>query len=131
MVDSLREVIRRRAGSRCEYCRLPESADEWPFHVDHIISAQPGGTDHGDNLCWACSRCNLFKGPNVASVESHSLEVVPLYRPRLDNWDDHFRFDGERIVGLTPRGRVTVRLLAMNTSSRMELRRHLIEIGEF
>ncbi len=34
MTPAQREAVRQRAGGRCEYCRLPDSAD---FHVEHII----------------------------------------------------------------------------------------------
>ncbi len=130
MPTSLREIVRTRAAGRCEYCRLPDTADEWPFHVDHVVPLQHGGNDDLENLCWACSRCNLLKGPNLSSMESGALAPIPLFQPRTNHWHDHFRAEGDRIVGLTTTGRVTVRLLAMNTSSRIELRRRLIENGE-
>lgn len=57
--------------------------------------------------------------------------AIALFNPRIDDWPDHFRVDGGRIVGLTPTGRTTVRLLAMNGSTRMELRQNLIAIGEY
>lgn len=56
-----REFVRRRAGGPCEYCRLPEFADEWPFHVDHVVARVHGGTDDMANLCWSCTQCNLSK----------------------------------------------------------------------
>lgn len=44
MDAAAREHIRRRAGGKCEYCRLPDWTDEWPFHVDHIVAQVHGGT---------------------------------------------------------------------------------------
>lgn len=127
---SLRDTVRSRAGACCEFCRLPDSADEWPFHVDHVIPQQHGGSDSLDNLCWSCSRCNLLKGPNLTSIEPGNVAPIPLFQPRIDDWDAHFPREADRIVGRTSIGRVTVRLLAMNTTSRIELRRRLIENGE-
>lgn len=131
MDAATRKLVRQRAGDRCEYCRLPAAADEWPFHVEHIISRQHGGNDDPSNLAWACSRCNLHKGPNIASIDSWTTELVALFNPRLEIWDDHFLIDQGRIVGRTAIGRATVRLLSMNYSRRKELRSRLIEQGEF
>jgi hypothetical protein len=39
MTAAQREAVRQRAGGRCEYCRLPDSAMEpEDFHVEHIIA---------------------------------------------------------------------------------------------
>ena len=125
-----RDAVRERAAARCEYCRLPDAADEWPFHVDHVIALQQGGSDALDNLWWACSRCNLYKGPNISSVEAKDAAPVPLFNPRRDRWEEHFQLDSGRIIGRTPVGRVTVRLLAMNASNRIDLRQQLSALGE-
>jgi len=46
MDQSLREVVRRRAGNTCEYCHLPQEATPLiAFHVEHIVSRQHGGSD--------------------------------------------------------------------------------------
>ena len=37
MDEALREFVRQRAGERCEYCLLPQSAAIFfTFHVEHI-----------------------------------------------------------------------------------------------
>ena len=120
-----------RAGGRCEYCRLPDDADEWPFHVEHIIARQHGGDNSDDNLCWACIRCNVHKGTNLASIDIQTGQRESLYDPRRQSWADHFAVVDARIMGLTATGRCTVRLLRMNDHERVELRRELIEEGRF
>ena len=130
MAKDVREFVRTRAGGRCEYCRIPDGADEWPFHLEHIISRQHGGGGELENLAWACSRCNLNKGPNLSSIDPASGEPTPLFHPRTQHWEEHFQINDGRIVGLTVVGRVTVRLLAMNVSSRIELRRRLHDLGD-
>jgi hypothetical protein len=127
-----RQRIRRRASGRCEYCHLPEAADEWPFHIDHIIARGHGGDDASSNLSWSCTQCNLHKSSNFASIDPATGERVNLFNPRQDVWHDHFALgpDG-RMVGLTSVGRATVRLLDMNGSPQLELRRELIQQGEF
>lgn len=53
-----------------------------------------------------------------------------LFDPRRDRWVEHFRFRGTSIEGLTPTGRATVYLIAMNDGRQMELRSELIARGE-
>jgi hypothetical protein len=43
----------------------------------------------------------------------------------------HFELSGVDIVGLTPSGRATVKLLQMNVSHRRQLRATLLAAGEF
>lgn len=74
------------------------------------------------DLALACDRCNAHKGPNLASIDEKSGELVSLFNPRMDAWSDHFRFRGSEIVGLTPMGRATARLLNMNGPRRRQLR---------
>ncbi len=127
-----RQVVQQRAGQRCEYCRLPEAADEWPFHVDHIVARVHGGGDEDGNLSWSCTQCNLHKGSNFASIDPTTQERVNLFDPRQGEWREHFALaEVGHIVGLTPTGRATVRLLDMNGSPQLELRRELIDRGAF
>src|SRR5271156_5210547 len=67
---------RRRAVGRCEYCRLPESAFRMPFVLDHIIARQHGGRTESANLALCCGRCNLHKGPNIASIDPQSVPKI-------------------------------------------------------
>lgn len=131
MDAAVRQQVRERADARCEYCRLPQHAVDLTFHVEHIIARQHGGSDDPANLCLACDRCNLNKGPNLTSIDPESGAVVPLYHPRRDAWSDHFEIVDADILGRTAVGRATVRLLQMNTARRRELRLRLIVRGEF
>jgi hypothetical protein len=126
-MDALaRETVRQRAGHLCEYCRLPDEFDELPFHVEHVIAKQHGGSDELENLCWSCSRCNLYKGTNIASIDRYTGALTALFHPRNQLWNDHFAFRDARIMGKTAVGRITVQLLHMNDNQRLDLRRDLI-----
>ena len=85
------------------------------------------GYDRGHCDCWFC---NFHKGPNLVSIDPQSKELADLFNPRRDDWSDHFTIDQGTIVGLTPTGRATARLLNMNASRLVRLRRELIEHGE-
>ena len=101
-----------------------------PYHVEHIFATQHIVDDSPDNLCLACDRCNAYKGPNLSSIDPETGQVVQLFHPRRDNWSEHFRFEGVRIVGLTPSGRATARLFQMNALRRLQLRQILVDQGE-
>ena len=132
MSPQLRQLVRERAVRRCEYCRFQEDdLPLWPFHVDHIIAEQHGGSDDPDNLAWACQRCNLCKGTNLSAIDPDSSQVVRVFDPRRDSWAAHFAMDGPRIAGFTPTGRATAWLLEMNAEERVELRAELIATGRW
>ena len=129
MDAAARHLVRQRAGNCCEYCRLPQEAVDATFHIEHVIALQHGGTDDPSNLALACDRCNLYKGPNLTSIDPETSAIVPLFHPRKDNWNAHFAFHGPRIIGLSPRGRATIQLLNINTTRRVQLRVELKAIG--
>jgi 5-methylcytosine-specific restriction endonuclease McrA len=134
MIDAAtRNLVRQRAGERCEYCRLPQHAEDASFHIEHVIAQQHAlpGVDEPDNLALACHRCNLHKGTNLASFDLVTGQVVPLFHPRRDKWNEHFTLQAALIVGLTPTGRATTKLLQFNARRRRELREGLIAAGEF
>ena len=58
-------------------------------------------------------------------------ELVPLFDPRNDVWDDHFKWDGAILRGRTPTGRATAEILAINHPDFVLLRETLIEEGTF
>jgi hypothetical protein len=125
MDAATRDLVRRRAANRCEYCRMPQEATPFiAFHVEHIIAKQhlEEGHDDPSGLAYACDRCNAFKGPNLSSIDPQTGDLVNVFNPRTDGWTENFAISGGMIVGLTPRGRATARLLNMNYSRRVELR---------
>ena len=131
MDQSLRLLVRRRAGDLCEYCRLPQASSRYvSFHTEHIIAQQHGGPTNADNLALACGYCNHHKGPNIAGLDPETGQLVPLFHPRRGQWADHFSWDDVYVVGQTAVGRTTVALLGMNNWQRVELRENLRRQGE-
>ena len=129
MDEQTRQFVRRRAGDRCEYCHLPEAGHEERFSVDHVRPSKHGGDESASNLAFSCLRCNLYKGPNLSGIDPENSKVVLLFDPRRQFWDEHFRWDGARIAGLTPEGRATISVMAMNARERVALRQALILEG--
>jgi hypothetical protein len=110
----LTELVFLRARNLCEYCRLSQLGQEATFHVDHVIPRAAGGPTTEENLALACVSCSLRRWAKQTAVDPESGEEVPIFDPRSQTWGDHFRWDGERVVSLTPTGRATVGALAMN-----------------
>jgi hypothetical protein len=127
-----RELVWRRAGQRCEYCRIHQDDEPfYRFHVEHVVARQHAGRDDPDNLALACHHDNEHKGTNLCGIDPGTGKVARLFNPRRQRWSRHFRFEGARIVGRTQCGRATVRVLALNAPDRVELRAELIAAGVF
>jgi len=115
-------LVRKRAKDRCEYCGLEQQHSRLAFHVEHIVAKQHGGGESEDNLAFARHRCNLRKGPNLSGIDPETGALVRLFHPRRDLWNEHLQLRSFRIKGLTPIGRATLQVLAMNDARRVELR---------
>lgn len=125
MDDATRELVRNRAGGRCEYGGIQQLAIAARFHVEHIIARQHQGTDDPSNLALSCDRCNFYKGTNLSAVDPETGKIVFLFHPRRDQWDLHFALESGRVVGRTDQGRATSRILNMNSPHRVQLRLEL------
>src|SRR5882724_1340736 len=129
MDAALEELVPRRAGFRCEYCLLPQAIVSTPFQFDHIIAQSHGGLTIAENLAFACFHCNNFKGPNLAGVDPETGEVVRLFHPRRDLYEENFKWEQERIIGLTAEARSTISVLRLNHPLRLAVRRSLLREG--
>lgn len=127
----LAAIVRKRARNRCEYCHLPESATSMLFELDHIIAEQHGGVTTVDNLAFSCFYCNHHKGPNLAGIDSKTGKRAWLFHPRQQLWTAHFNWNGALLQGITPCGRATIAVLAINYPIRVEQRKELMAIKMF
>ena len=131
MDAALRQFVRTRAGQRCEYCRLPQIAAPYlSFHIEHIEAQQHVEDDSPENLAMACPDCNRHKGPNLVTLDSLTREIVRLFHPRRDVWENHFEYSGAILEGRSPVGQATIRLLQINTVERVEMRAELLNCGD-
>ncbi|MBI4658467.1 MAG: HNH endonuclease [Verrucomicrobia bacterium] len=128
MDPAVTQLVRDRAGNRCEYCHLPQNRSVLRFHTEHIVARQHGGGDELDNLALACPECNRRKGTNLTGVDPDTGKVTQLFNPRRHPWEEHFSFEGSRIATITAVGRTTARLLAFNAGRRLRLREALLRL---
>jgi hypothetical protein len=123
MDAELRLLVRQRAGNRCEYCRIRQEDSPFvSFHIEHVIPRKHGGNDDQSNLALACYHCNLHKGSNLTGIDPESGNITPLFHPRQEKWEEHFDLQAGILIGRTPMGRVTVRVLNMNVVECVQLR---------
>jgi HNH endonuclease len=110
----LRRRVIARALDRCEYCLLSQASQEATFHVDHVVPVVAGGPTQADNLALARVSCSLRKAARESADDPATGEEAPLYHPRRQRWEEHFRWEGTWLVGTTATGRATVAALALN-----------------
>lgn len=106
--SSLRWQVIERAVNRCEYCGLSQEGQEAAFHVDHVHPESLGGQTESENLALACVSCSLRKAARVRAADPTTGALAPLFHPRRDVWNLHFRWNASELIGITPTGRATV-----------------------
>ncbi len=105
-VAALRLRIEKRARWRCEYCHAPQKVSGYRFHLEHILPRAVGGPDAFGNRALACATCNLAKADKTLGIDPRTHEIIDLFNPREQAWDEHFRWSKNRqtIIGKTPTG---------------------------
>lgn len=131
LMAELRERLLEADNRHCAYCYTTEANTGQPMTVDHITPEAQGGTTTFENLCFACRRCNEYKGARITAEDPLTGETVALFHPRQDRWPDHFLWDasGALVVGLTPTGRATIIALNMNHPVIVAVRRRWVSVG--
>lgn len=127
----VRTQVIQRARFRCEYCLVHEQYATFVHEVDHVIAKKHGGEDTPNNLAYACAQCNRFKGSDIASIDPETGDLVALFNPRTQDWQDHFQLTGFVISPVTATGRASVRLLQLNQIDRLLLRQELLSQGRY
>ncbi len=126
----LRQLIIKQAGNRCGYCLGEQRYILAPLEIDHVLPTAAGGTDDEENLWLACPLCNSHKGITTHELDPLTKKTVPLFNPRKQNWNRHFKINnGIEIVGKTACGRATVIALRMNSRLALTVREHWLSAG--
>lgn len=128
---AIRRFTVERAHQCCEYCLLHQDDAEAPHQIDHLISIKHGGQTITENLALACQLCNRYKGSDVTAIDPLYGEILPVFNPRTQTWNEHFDLVGARLVGLTATGRATVGLLRLNDAARLIDRQALIDVRRY
>ncbi len=126
-----KRLVIERAQERCEYCQCRSDHATETFAIEHVIPVSRGGNDDVANLALACSGCNSRKYNKLEAVDPANGELVPLFNPRLQHWEEHFGWskDYTQVIGLTATGRATTAALQMNRQNVINIRRGMFMIG--
>jgi HNH endonuclease len=116
----LRKAVALRANYCCEYCRIADIDSYYGFQIDHIISRKHGGKTLLMNLAYACPDCNRYKGTDLGTYLNNSLNLIRLFHPRLDVWQEHFETDNSGLItAQTDIGSATLKVLSINHPDRI------------
>jgi hypothetical protein len=128
---AVKKVVAERAKYCCEYCFASVDFSSDSFSIDHIIPAAITDNDDASNLAYSCLGCNNFKYTATKALDPLTQSIVPLYNPRDDSWNDHFRWSENYTIieGISPTGRATVSRLNLNRPGLINLRRVLKLFG--
>jgi HNH endonuclease len=126
---SLRRLIIQRANNRCEYCTLSQAGQAATFHIDHVLPVAAGGPTTADNLALACVTCSLHKAAKQKITDPETNELVNVFNPRQQLWQEHFHWEGVTVIGLTATGRATIAALKMNRALMLEIRKEEVLLG--
>ena len=123
--------IIERANRLCEYCQCSMDYSTQPFVIDHIVPISENGKTTLDNLAFCCGGCNGHKYAKIQAIDPVSRELVPLYNPRKQNWQNNFVWSEDflQVVGMTAIGRATINALQMNRSGVVNMRKLLLMAG--
>ena len=102
-----------------------------PMSFDHIIPEASGGTTSEENLWLACRRCNEFKGAQTYGKDLETGDLIALFNPREQVWEEHFYWDeeGTKVLAKTACGGATIGALNMNNPEIVVTRRHWLSVG--
>ncbi|MEO0516725.1 MAG: HNH endonuclease signature motif containing protein [Cyanobacteria bacterium P01_A01_bin.116] len=123
---ALRQLVSQRAIGKCEYCLIHQTFSMYRHEIDHVIATKHGGQTTQANLVLACLPCNRHKGSDLTSLDPFTGKITPLFNPRIDCWDEHFKLQRGTILGVTAVGRTTAFLLQFNEIGRLQLRQALV-----
>lgn len=126
-----KKQVKERAKNRCEYCRLHENDTYLTFQIEHIISQKHGGGNELENLAYACPHCNQFKGTDLTTFLESYEDIVPLFHPRKQDWFEFFEVDAGEIIPKNRIASATIKLLKLNTSEKVIIRRILMQSGRY
>ena len=128
---ALRRKIREQARFRCGFCLCSEVLIGMSMEFEHIHTLASGGDTTEKNLWLSCRRCNEAKGRQLKAVDPEASDIVALFNPREQRWEDHFRWnnDGTEIIGIISVGRATIFALKLNNPVIVVTRRLWVSAG--
>jgi hypothetical protein len=93
------------------------------FTIDHYEPQRSRSdlVNEYSNLMYCCDECNLRKGDRSPPAEARA-QLIWLFRPDTDYFDDHFKLNGIRLDPVSPAGDYTIDALDLNRAMLRKLR---------
>jgi HNH endonuclease len=129
--EKLKNKIRFLAKNRCGYCLLPQILNPNLLEIEHILPTAKNGTDEEENLWLACRLCNGYKSTQTDAFDTETNQIISLFNPRTQEWNEHFVWNNEFIVGKTACGCATIQALKLNNETILPVRKKWIIAGWF
>lgn len=79
-----RAAVRAAFDGRCGYCDVSETSVGGALEIDHFHPVAVGGSDATENLVYACTACNRFKGDH-APLSMHQMPCG-FFTPNVTTW---------------------------------------------
>jgi CRISPR/Cas system Type II protein with McrA/HNH and RuvC-like nuclease domain len=92
---SLRAKVRKRFANCCGYCQTAERLTTTQFEIEHILPRSRSGETTFENLCLACSFCNLLKSDRIEFIDPVTGDRTPIFHPQRQVWTE--RLGAERL----------------------------------
>lgn len=96
-----RAAARAAYGDRCGYCGVHETSVGGELEMDHFHPLVAGGSDEIENLVYACTACNRFKGDYASAPDAP--ESLRLLHPRRDDLSAHIEETAHGGSSVSPR----------------------------
>jgi len=127
-----KNLIFESSNGLCEYCHSQAEYSFAAYSIEMIVPQSKDGQMETRNLAFVCQGCSNHKYKKTEGFDSVTNETVKFFNPRIDVWKEHFAWneDTSLLVGLTAKGRATIKELKMNRPTLIELRAILVRLGK-
>ncbi len=75
--------------------------------------------------------CNGSKSVQTEAIDDETKQTIKLFNPRTQDWNEHFEWNNEFVIGKTPCGRATLKALKLNNEIILTVRKKWIFAGWF
>lgn len=122
VAPELRATVRAAFGGRCGYCGVPETSVGGELEIDHFHPQAAGGGSEIENLVYACTTCNRFKGDYAPAGDAP--ESLRLLHPSRDDVGAHITETAQgHLLGVSARGWFHIHRIHLNRPLLIEMRR--------
>lgn len=127
-----KNLIFESSNGLCEYCHSQAEYSFAAYSIEMVVPKSKEGQMETRNLAFVCQGCSNHKYRKTEGFDSVTNETVKFFNPRIDVWKEHFAWneDTSLLVGLTAKGRATIKELKMNRPTLIELRAILVRLGK-